>query len=114
MIDFEEWLMNVEYPVPEKSETANIAAGERRTKFKFSSHCRTNGNTPSPHVCEKSVGLLDFIYDRKENRYALDRYKTDEDLVKKIRTGKRDPNSGPGDNIFVELFLGGTTPRIIE
>ena len=40
MINFEEWLMNVEYPVPSSNETANIAAGEPPTMIKFSELCR--------------------------------------------------------------------------
>ena len=60
---------------------------------------------------------LDFIYERKENRYNLDRYKNDEQLLKKVRTGKGDElflYNGLGNNIFIEMFFGGTTPRIPE
>ena len=58
---------------------------------------------------------LDFIYDRKENRYTLERYKNNEDLVKKIQTGKGDEifrYNGLGKNIWIEQMFGGTTPRI--
>ena len=58
---------------------------------------------------------LDFIYERRLNRYNLDRYRSNEDLVKKIQTGKGDEifrYDGLGNNLFIEIIFGGTTPRI--
>ena len=57
---------------------------------------------------------LDFIYERRENKYNFDKYDTDEKIVTKIRTGKGDETfifDGDGNNIFVEIMFGGTTPR---
>ena len=63
------------------------------------------------------MNLLDFVYDRKENRYTLDKYKNDDALVKRIQTGKGDKlfmYDGLGKNIFVEAFLGSTKPEVIR
>ena len=35
MINFEKWLLNLEYPIPEHIDTADIEAGEPRTMLKF-------------------------------------------------------------------------------
>ena len=40
MIDFEDFLMNVTYPVPPEIETADIAAGEPPTLITFYELCR--------------------------------------------------------------------------
>ena len=40
MLNFEEWLMNIEYPVPAGNETADIANGEQPTMIKFKDLCR--------------------------------------------------------------------------
>ena len=65
-------------------------------------------------MCERSNIPLDFIYERKTDRYALEKYKTNEDLVLKIRSGKGDEifiNNGLGKNLFIETFLGGNIQR---
>ena len=42
----------------------------------------------------------------------MDKYKTDEELVLKVQTGKGDPAmyEGLGNNIFIETFFAGTQP----
>ena len=57
---------------------------------------------------------LDFIYDRKTDTYAIENYRTNDDLVQKIQTGKGDELlmfDGYGNNIWLEVLFGGTTPR---
>ena len=64
--------------------------------------------------CKRSDWPLDFIYERRLNKYNFDRYKDDDKLVTKIRTGKGDEifrYDGLGNNIFIEILFGGTTPR---
>ena len=39
MIKFEEWLLDIEYPVPIHLETADLEAGEPRTMLKFEELC---------------------------------------------------------------------------
>ena len=45
-------------------------------------------------MCDRSHTPLDFIYERKTDRYALEKYKTTDDLVQKVQTGK-------GDELFM-------------
>ena len=40
MIRFEEWLLNLEYPVPIRMETADIDAGEPPTMLTFKDTCK--------------------------------------------------------------------------
>lgn len=56
---------------------------------------------------------LDFIYNRKLDKYDMSPYKTDADLIRKIQTGKGDPimYEGYGNNLFIEIFFSGTTPN---
>ena len=61
----------------------------------ISTHCRRN-----PEVCgiekkvikrcETSMSPLDFVYETEEKDYMLSNYKTNEQLVQKIQTGKGD------------------------
>ena len=142
MINFEEWLSELEYPEPPSRETANIAAGEPPTMFKYKDLCGkenmtgewmenewtnqcNNGGTVDrsrcgfePGVSERcAIGIhpLKFIYDRMSNRYALDQYDTDDDLVRKIQSGKGDElflYYELGNNIFIEAMFGGTSPKL--
>ena len=40
--------------------------------------------------CVTSAKPIDFIYERKDDIYNLDRYKTREDLIAKVQSGKGD------------------------
>ena len=107
MIKFEEWLMNLEYPVPMSMETADLAAGEPRTTYKFKDVCKRKrittdeqerewrnkcnqndttycGVKPKVTWCERSHTPLDFIYERKTDSYALENYHRNSDLIKKV------------------------------
>ena len=58
---------------------------------------------------------LDFVYETSQKDYVLYKYKTDEQLVQKIQTGKGDEETrykDLGDVIYTELVFGGTTPTI--
>lgn len=140
MMAFEDWLMNIEYPVPPGNETADIAAGEPPTMIKFKDLCKQQNISTEeqereweanceadPKYCGVEPGAtlrcwmtpqpLDFIYDRLENRYTLERYRTDDDIVTKVQSGKGDEvflYDGLGRNIFIEMFFGGTTPRLVK
>ena len=58
---------------------------------------------------------LDFIYDKSENSYQLDKYKTDAELLAKIQTGKGDPTLYEGTNfLFVDNIFAETIPRSVE
>jgi len=54
--------------------------------------------------CKTTSKPIDFIYERKIDDYNLDRYKTNNDLIAKIQTGKGDKTFiYYGDkNIYVE------------
>ena len=68
---------------------------------------------PKDTRCQTHAKPIDFIYDYKKGVYDLDKYKTDEELVRKIQTGKGDPlwyDDELGNNLFIEMFFGGTTP----
>ena len=63
--------------------------------------------------CIADNRALTFIFDEKEARYTLEKYRSDEELVRKIQTGKGDPvvyEDKLGVNIFIEVFFGGMTP----
>jgi len=57
---------------------------------------------------------LQFIYDRRSNSFDLSKFKSDEELVRKVQSGKGDfyMYEGLGNNIFIETVFGGTTPKI--
>ena len=77
----------------------------------------TPAGMPAVNRCFTTQRPLDFIYDRKLNKYDFNRYKNDDKLVQKVRTGKGDKTylyNGLGKNLFIESFLGGTTPSIPE
>ena len=71
---------------------------------------------PAKPRCEQSPWPLDFVYDRKEDKFNLDPYRSDEDLLMKVRTGKGDERflyTGY-KNIYIEIFFAGTTPEFPE
>ena len=111
MIRFEEWLVNLEYPVPPANETA--AVGEPPTMLTFNDVCERDTTYDK---CSTSPRPLDFIFVTESKSYSFENINTDDDLVMKIRTGKGDKEiyTGLGKNIFIEFFFGGTTPRIVE
>ena len=66
-------------------------------------------------MCFLGLHPLNFIYDRKSNSFRLDGFKTDDDLVKRVQTGKGDAvfiHGDLGNNIFIEALFGGTSPKI--
>ena len=105
MINLENFMLNIEYPVPMRREKADLAAGEPRTMVKFKDVCHKKRTTsekkerewrilcrtdarycikPRVTMCDRSNTPLDFIYERKTDRYALEKYKTTDDLVQKV------------------------------
>ena len=55
--------------------------------------CKTDESycvVPAPEKCSSSQKPLDFIYDRKTDSYALEKYRNDYELLSKVRTGKGD------------------------
>ena len=68
--------------------------------------------------CKTTQWPLDFVYDYAREDYDLQTYRTDEELVRKVRTGKGDESNeryqGLGQNLFIQLIFGGTTPRRVE
>ena len=58
-------------------------------------HCRRNPElcgieTKVIKRCRASMYPLDFVYDVKKKDYILENYRTDEQLVQKIQSGKGD------------------------
>ena len=46
---------------------------------------------------------LDFVYEKKENDFRLDKYDTDEKLLKKVQTGRGDPEIYDRDQRFLDI-----------
>ena len=107
MLEFEKFLMEWEHAVPPELETADIAAGEPPTTVTFYDLCKKVNVTtqedeerwrkacevdkdeayclePAPPKCEYTPRPLDFIYERKGDKFDLERYETDADLVARI------------------------------
>ena len=61
---------------------------------------------------------MDFVYENKIKDYNFRKYSTDEDLLKKIRTGKGDERTskynGLGEILYVKVMFGSTQPIILE
>ena len=59
---------------------------------------------------------LDFIYEKGPNKYMLENYETDEQLLEKVQTGRGDLAIYEGDFLFlfVEGIFSGTEPAEIE
>ena len=55
---------------------------------------------------------LDFIYEKGTNKYMLENYVTDEQLLKKVQTGRGDLDTDQGDSLFIyiEGIFSGTEP----
>ena len=55
---------------------------------------------------------LDFIYEKGPNKYMLENYVTDEQLLKKVQTGQGDLETDEGDSLFIyiERIFSGTEP----
>ena len=62
--------------------------------------------------CKSSPRPIDFIYERKDDIFNIDKYKTDKELVDKIQTGKGDTTfifTG-FKSLYIQIFFAGTTP----
>ena len=70
-----------------------------------------------PKKCYFSQKPIDYIYERKENIYNIDRYPTDESIVKKVQSGKGDEvfiySEGSYKNLYIEAIFAGTTPEVV-
>ena len=44
----------------------------------------------APPICSTEPKPIDFIYERKDNVFNIDEYKTNLDLIAKVQTGKGD------------------------
>ena len=58
---------------------------------------------------------MDFIYERKTDEYVISKYKTNQQLVQKVQTGKGDETfMYPQDsykNLYIQVIFAGTTPQ---
>ena len=68
---------------------------------------------PIPEKCKVSDGPLMFIYDRKTDKFDLDQFDDNMDLIARIQTGKGDSTFMyyGHKNLYVELIFASTTPR---
>ena len=66
-----------------------------------------------PEKCAVTQRPLDFIYDRKTDSFDLSKYDDDEDLIRKIQSGKGDETFMyyEGKSLYIELIFGGTIPE---
>ena len=58
-------------------------------------YCRRNPSlcgieTKTMNRCQTSINALDFVYDVEARDYVIHKYRTDQELVQKIQTGKGD------------------------
>ena len=105
MIRFEEWLYNLTIPSPSGNSTSpdqvttfyQMCIKSRITsqedEEEWAELCKTDESycvVPAPEKCKTSQKPLDFIYDRKTDSYALEKYRNDYELLSKVRTGKGD------------------------
>ena len=61
--------------------------------------------------------MLDFVYEKYNDTYNLTEaaYKDDKELLKKIQTGKGDPEIFTGFSfLYLTGFVGGTVPEEID
>ena len=66
--------------------------------------------------CKSSPRPIDFIYERKDDIFNIEKYKTDKELVDKIQTGKGDTTfifTG-FKSLYIQIFFAGTTPEYAE
>ena len=62
IIRFEEWLVTLEYPVPEADETANLDAGEPPTMITLNDLCKRDTMYDR---CYTSPNPLDFLFKKE-------------------------------------------------
>ena len=134
MIEFENFFLNITVPVPPGNETADIAAGEPPTLVSFYDLCVKYDVTdeiqeqqwkydcvvdddycvvPVMPKCKSSPRPIDFIYERKDDIFNIEKYKTDKELRDKIQTGKGDTTfifTG-FKSLYIQIFFAGTTPE---
>ena len=100
MIEFENWLYSLSYPAPIANETYPDGVTFKDLCWKqtpssdksddvWSEKCKQGKNEycdleEEDFPCKTSQRPLDFIYERRGSKWNLDRYRTDEDLLKKI------------------------------
>ena len=141
IVRFEEWLYRLEYPIvpgiprgsrykepPQtltwydlcKKEKVYLKAWPEGTPDEcrlIPSQC-PEIKAPTRQRCRPGNSPLDFVYENKIKDYNFRKYSTDEDLVKKIRTGKGDETfskwDGLGEVLYVKLIFGSTQPTVVE
>lgn len=66
--------------------------------------------------CTFTSTPLDFIYERHGDLYNLTEYKTDSELIKKVRTGKGDELLYPefGKSLYIEAIFADTYPEEVK
>ena len=141
IMKFEEWLMRLEYPdVPGKPK-GWPANQDPPTVMTWYDQCEKENvhlknwpeGTPDqcrdlPQLCPEIRARtrkkcrtwnspLDFVYDNKLRDYNFRKFSSDDELVRKIRTGKGDETlwkyNELGEVIYVELLAGGSTPVVV-
>ena len=56
---------------------------------------------------------LDWVYEQKTDSYNIDKFRTNEELINKIQSGKGDERfiyTG-FKSIYIQIFLAGTVPE---
>ena len=60
---------------------------------------------------------MDFVYETNFHGYNFKRFKTDDDIVQKVRSGKGDETTrfkDLGKVLYVQIMFGGVTPKTVE
>ena len=117
MLDYQEMLFGIEeFRKTTMNEDTNEAERPSEgVKVSFKDICRSQSletNTGLPvDKCFNTGSPLEFIYELDTNSYAIEDYKTDEDLLDKIKLGKLLPEGRP---LIVKNFMAETVPEEIE
>ena len=134
MLDFHDFIYTISFPAPKPltSYTGDVEEGtmityadicerrnitDERVEKIAESACKEYGEkyciVDAPMTCKTSSKPIDFIYERKNNEFNLNRYTSDNDLIAKVQTGKGDEFAfyGAYNNIFVDYTFGGTIPK---
>ena len=67
-------------------------------------------------TCYSSPKPIDFIYERRYDKFNIEGYQTDQELLEKIQTGKGDITvlelgARRIETIYIDTFFSGTTPE---